>query len=51
MKTCTTCNSVISGKFVEFKCPQCGQASIVRCSHCRTTSKSYSCPECSFGGP
>ncbi|MEK6941977.1 MAG: zinc finger domain-containing protein [archaeon] len=51
MKVCTTCNTQVTKSFVEFKCPKCAKTHIIRCDHCRTTSKAYKCPECGFEGP
>ncbi|MFA5125600.1 MAG: zinc finger domain-containing protein [archaeon] len=51
MKTCTSCNKVVTGKHSEFKCPSCGKSTIVRCEHCKQTSKTYVCKECEFEGP
>ena len=51
MKTCSTCNKAVMDDYIEFKCPKCGKAKIVRCKHCRETSKIYACPECGFEGP
>ncbi|HNV00987.1 MAG TPA: zinc finger domain-containing protein [archaeon] len=51
MKTCTTCNKIVTDAKTEFKCPECGKTTIVRCDHCKTTSKTYTCKECGFVGP
>jgi predicted RNA-binding Zn-ribbon protein involved in translation (DUF1610 family) len=51
MKTCTTCIKIVSDEKTEFKCPDCGKTTIVRCDHCKTTSKTYKCKECGFVGP
>lgn len=51
MKVCSSCNKEVTDSFVEFKCPKCGKSKIVRCEHCRKTSKAYDCKECGFEGP
>ncbi len=51
MKICSTCNKEVADNFVEFRCPSCGKAPIIRCFHCRKTAKAYKCPECGFEGP
>ncbi|MBN2127457.1 MAG: RNA-binding protein [Candidatus Diapherotrites archaeon] len=51
MKVCGSCNKEVSDDFVEFKCPSCGKSNIIRCLHCRATSKEYKCEECGFTGP
>ncbi|MFH1586583.1 MAG: zinc finger domain-containing protein [Candidatus Diapherotrites archaeon] len=50
MKICTTCNKEVTGDYVEFKCPKCDKEIIIRCGHCRSTSKTYQC-SCGFEGP
>jgi predicted RNA-binding Zn-ribbon protein involved in translation (DUF1610 family) len=49
---CTSCNTSIqvSGNFVKFKCPSCGEKLIVRCEACRSENVSYKC-KCGFVGP
>ena len=51
MKKCISCNKVVYYDKTEFKCPGCGKEAIVRCDHCKTTSKNYKCPACEFEGP
>ncbi|MFA6268999.1 MAG: zinc finger domain-containing protein [archaeon] len=51
MKTCTSCNKVVTSNHVEFKCPSCGKSTIIRCEHCKQNCKEYTCKECSFVGP
>ncbi|MFA5931199.1 MAG: zinc finger domain-containing protein [archaeon] len=51
MKTCTSCNKTVTNNHVEFKCPNCGKSTIVRCEHCKQVSKEYTCKECGFVGP
>jgi len=50
MKVCSTCNREVADEYISFKCPGCGKEPIVRCRHCRTTSKPYKC-KCGFEGP
>ncbi len=49
-KTCVSCGKLTS-TYVEFRCPSCGEGSIVRCSHCRETYTKYKCAKCNFEGP
>ncbi|MGB9732483.1 MAG: zinc finger domain-containing protein [Candidatus Micrarchaeales archaeon] len=49
-KVCTSCGK-LTHKYVEFKCPKCGEATIIRCEHCRETYTPYKCPKCGFEGP
>lgn len=53
MLRCTSCgiNVLVKGEFVKFKCPNCGEAEIVRCSTCKALSNKYTCPKCGFIGP
>ncbi|MFH1663354.1 MAG: zinc finger domain-containing protein [archaeon] len=51
MKLCSSCNKEVNFDFTEFPCPKCGNAKIIRCDHCKSTSKEYKCIECSFVGP
>jgi Zn-ribbon RNA-binding protein len=51
MKKCNTCNTAVSSEYVEFKCPDCGGETIIRCEHCRQTAKKYTCTKCGFIGP
>ena len=51
MKKCSTCNKVVTDDKTEFHCPSCGKGIIVRCDHCKQTSKKYTCEDCSFEGP
>ncbi len=51
VKVCSSCNREVTGEAAEFKCPECGNAKIVRCAHCRKTVKTYKCQECGFVGP
>ncbi|MCD6549287.1 RNA-binding protein [Candidatus Micrarchaeota archaeon] len=49
MKVCVTC-AVRTENYAAFRCPVCG-TEIVRCAHCRASSKPYVCPKCGFTGP
>ncbi|VVB99427.1 Uncharacterised protein [uncultured archaeon] len=49
MKTCITTNKVVSGDFIEFKCPGCGER-LVRSIAAREKSMVYKC-KCGFTGP
>lgn len=53
MLKCTTCKTNILAKdnFVKFKCPNCGEVEIVRCSTCKTLCNKYTCESCEFTGP
>ncbi|MFH1224444.1 MAG: zinc finger domain-containing protein [Candidatus Diapherotrites archaeon] len=51
LKVCSTCNKEVTDKYVEFKCPGCMKKKIIRCGHCRQTSKEYACGDCGFKGP
>jgi predicted RNA-binding Zn-ribbon protein involved in translation (DUF1610 family) len=51
MKKCISCNKMVNEDKTEFKCPGCGKETIIRCDHCKTTSKAYVCPACEFEGP
>ena len=51
MKKCTTCNKVVTNEKTEFKCPDCGKETIIRCDSCKKSSKIYTCPGCGFVGP
>jgi len=50
---CTSCNTHVMAKkgYVKFKCPNCGEAVIVRCYTCKMLSRTYKCPKCGFEGP
>ncbi len=50
MKTCSSCGRTTED-YTEFKCPNCGKASIVRCKSCKENINKYACRECSFEGP
>ena len=38
-------------EYVEFVCPSCSKAKIVRCADCRKEMVEYTCLECGFVGP
>nr|WP_083758248.1 zinc finger domain-containing protein [Candidatus Korarchaeum cryptofilum] len=50
---CTSCGRKVTYErgIVAFKCPNCGEAIIVRCSICRKQANEYVCPNCGFTGP
>ncbi len=51
---CTSCNSLISPSeegATRFRCPNCGEVMIIRCSKCRLFGNDYVCPKCNFEGP
>ncbi len=51
-KRCTSCHREVNpGEYVEFRCPACGEVTIVRCSRCRAIGNEYVCPVCGFVGP
>jgi len=43
-------NVMARKNFVRFKCPNCGEVEIIRCSQCKTASNKYVCT-CGFTGP
>jgi len=51
MRVCSSCNKEVNFDFTEFNCPKCSKTKIIRCDHCKTTSKEYKCEECGFIGP
>ncbi len=50
MKSCSSCGSGTSD-YVEFACPSCGKAKVVRCKKCRENENPYKCKDCGFEGP
>jgi len=50
---CSSCNRPITPweRGVAFRCPNCGEVIIWRCSKCRKMSVEYKCPKCGFVGP
>lgn len=52
-KICSTCGTHVMAKdnFVEFDCPDCGKAKIIRCKTCKNLSNKYACTDCGFVGP
>ena len=53
MPVCVSCNKnlVSEDNFTQFKCPKCGETTIVRCEDCRRKSVVYVCEKCGFEGP
>ncbi|HDH41760.1 MAG TPA: DUF1610 domain-containing protein [Candidatus Altiarchaeales archaeon] len=51
MKRCTSCGREVSERYTEFKCPNCGKSTIIRCKSCRALGTKYVCDECGFVGP
>ena len=49
-KVCCSCGK-LSDRYVEFKCPKCGETDMVRCLHCREVYAKYTCKSCKFEGP
>ncbi|MGC8567826.1 MAG: zinc finger domain-containing protein [Candidatus Micrarchaeia archaeon] len=49
-KKCSSCGK-LSDKYTEFKCPKCGETTIIRCDHCRNIANTYKCESCGFEGP
>lgn len=49
-KVCVSCGR-LTHEYSEFKCPNCGETDIVRCSHCREIANIYKCKNCGFEGP
>jgi len=50
---CSSCGVHIENQknWVEFGCPGCGKALIIRCERCRKLMNLYQCPDCNFQGP
>ncbi len=50
---CTSCGRKVTYErgVVAFRCPNCGEAIIIRCSICRKQANEYVCPNCGFIGP
>jgi hypothetical protein len=50
---CASCKKSLANAkgSVKFRCPNCGEAEIVRCGHCREIVAQYECPKCKFVGP
>jgi len=51
LKTCTSCNTIVTKNFTAFSCPSCGKSRITRCEKCKKSSKTYTCKHCTFTGP
>jgi predicted RNA-binding Zn-ribbon protein involved in translation (DUF1610 family) len=49
-KICTSCGK-LSNSYAEFRCPKCGETSIVRCYSCREKHNTYRCTSCATEGP
>ncbi|MGC8676534.1 MAG: zinc finger domain-containing protein [Candidatus Micrarchaeia archaeon] len=49
-KVCSSCGK-LSHDYTEFKCPKCGNSTIVRCRECRENFRTYKCEVCGFEGP
>lgn len=49
-KVCSSCGRLTS-EYTEFKCPSCGETTIVRCKRCRENFARYKCEKCKFEGP
>lgn len=52
-KICSSCKTKISsiGGGASFRCPNCNEAEIIRCKHCRQIAARYTCGKCGFSGP
>ena len=50
---CSTCGTNVVGQedFVIFKCPFCGEGTIIRCKKCKKQANPYKCSVCNFEGP
>jgi len=50
---CSSCGTNVVGQdeFVVFKCPDCGEGTIIRCRKCKKLSRPYKCKVCNFEGP
>ncbi|MEE9323130.1 MAG: zinc finger domain-containing protein [Candidatus Aenigmarchaeota archaeon] len=50
---CTSCGIKIETQknWVQFDCPSCRKAEIIRCERCRRLVNTYECPSCKFIGP
>ncbi len=50
---CTSCGKRVEAEkaWVEFMCPKCGKAKIIRCEKCKRMVNTYECPKCGFVGP
>ena len=50
---CISCGRRIEAEsfWVEFDCPKCGKAKIIRCEKCKRMINPYECPKCGFRGP
>lgn len=52
-KKCSSCNKQVTNLSgtIEFKCPKCLDANIIRCKDCRKLASKYACKKCGFVGP
>ena len=50
LKNCLSCGRQ-TREYTEFPCVNCGEATVVRCRHCRETNNPYKCPKCGKEGP
>lgn len=50
---CTSCGKLVEAEqfWVEFPCPSCGKARVIRCEKCKGMENPYTCPSCAFKGP
>lgn len=50
---CLSCKRELTNNegSVIFKCPKCGEGTIMRCKNCREIVAKYKCPQCGFEGP
>jgi predicted RNA-binding Zn-ribbon protein involved in translation (DUF1610 family) len=53
IKRCTSCGRRIEAeeRWVEFGCPACSKARIIRCDRCKSIMVPYECGKCGFTGP
>ena len=49
-KVCVSCGR-LTHEYTEFKCPSCGDSTVIRDKHCREITNIYRCPKCGFEGP
>jgi len=49
-KVCVSCGR-LTHEYTEFKCPSCGEGTIIRDRHCREITNVYKCTKCGFEGP
>ncbi|HLC36527.1 MAG TPA: zinc finger domain-containing protein [archaeon] len=51
VKVCVTTNKEVTSEYIEFKCPGCLKANIVRSRIAKRKAAPYNCTECGFLGP